>query len=195
MLGRSPNNMLLFTDKVKQWLVKEAKSYRKHKNVMGLFCFAARQDQKEHQKLLQLARNAGLSESERTEYIDRAYAIPINFQSFMFMGAGWGLNEIKESKFHCLDLEGERIVVPPELYSFLEGRELVVSEREYELVLKEPASDSEILHVLSGDTGPFLTTALINDGEQDGAEQPATAPDSKPEGNEKPKPESEERSQ
>ena len=46
--------------------------------------------------------------------------------------------------------------------------------------------------LLSGD--PFARR-ITNEAQQDGAEQPATAPESKPEGKEKPKPESEGRSQ
>ena len=157
--------MLLLTDEVKRWLIKEAKSFHSHECLMTLYCYAMRQDQEEHKRLLRMAHKEDLPESERSDYFNRAYAIPLDTQSFAFAGAGWGFDEIKKSKFRQIDLEGEEVFVPPELYSFLEGRELVVSECGHELVPKEPASDSEILEILEGDTGPFLTTALINDGE------------------------------
>ena len=54
----------------------------------------------------------------------------------------------------------------------------------------------EVERIIKGDQKPISSTTPQNPkGEQDGADQPATAPESKPEGNSEPQPESEGRSQ
>ena len=106
-----------------------------------------------------------------------------------------------------VNIEGKQCPLSKEESHRLRLGMSIVVEEEYEVMLSSDAQDrsSALLVVRSATATDKALLELIElrliipprneEAEQDGADQPATAPESKPEGNEKPKPESEGRSQ
>lgn len=154
--------MVALSDNAREFLTREARSLRSDDCLGVLFCYALRVDQDKHKRLLRLAHNADLDASTRKQSYEQAWAVPYDIDTFAFSVAGWGVDELKKSKFCHVGLEDERIFLPPDLLSFLGGRMLTVAPSGHELVLEDAASRAEILHVLSRESGPFLSTELIN---------------------------------
>lgn len=154
--------MVALSDSVRDFMVGEARSLRSNDCVGVLFCYALRINQDEHKRLLRLALEADLDAEARKQSYEEAWAIPYDTDTFAFSVAGWGLDELKESKFCRIEIKEDRIYVPPDLQSFLDGRQLSIAPGSHGLVLKEPASRDEILEVLARESGPFLSKELIN---------------------------------